>query len=297
MSDRIKLVLAFAIVYIVWGSTYLGIRIAVHDLPPGLMAGVRFVLAGLVLLAFGKAMGKRGPASRHDWVACAIMAVTLVLLGNGLVTWGEQWVESNQAALLITTGAIWTTWFGTFGPRAQSVSAREKIGIAIGLVGAVLLLWPGSGFQFDYFAGQLAILGAPLAWSLGTIYSRSYPVRMSPLMFAAVQMLMGGAMLLIYGLLAGELPRWQWTFSGIGAMLYLTLFGSCLAYGTYIWLIQHTTPARLGTIAYVNPVVAVILGWVVLDEALAGTRLLGAAVILLGVTLITWKAPAPSRTR
>ena len=294
MSDKLKIAVAFAIVYIVWGSTYLGIRIAVHDLPPGLMAGVRFVLAGLILLAVGAAMGKPGPKTRHDWISSLIMAVALVLLGNGLVTWGEQWVESNQAALLITTGAIWTAWFGTFGPKAQSVSRREKTGIAIGLAGAALLLWPKSGLQFDYFAGQLAILAAPIAWSMGTIYSRTYPAHMSPLMFAGLQMFLGGLMLLIYGVLAGELPRWQWTFNGIAAMLYLTIFGSCIAYGTYVWLIQHTTPARLGTIAYVNPVVAVILGWLALGETLTGARLAGAVVILVGVTMITWR---PSRKR
>lgn len=291
MSDRFRIAGAFAIVYIVWGSTYLGIRIAVHDLPPGLMAGVRFVLAGLIMLSVGVALGKRGPATRHDWIASLVMAVALVLLGNGLVTWGEQWVESNQAALLITTGAIWTAWLGTFGAKAQPVSGREKTGIAIGLVGAALLLWPKSGLQMDYLAGQLAILGAPIAWSLGTIYSRTYPAHMSPIMFAGLQMLLGGLMLIGYGLLAGELPRWQWTFNGIAAMLYLTIFGSCIAYGTYVWLIQHTTPARLGTIAYVNPVVAVLLGWLVLDESLQGPRLAGAVVILVGVTMITWRSP------
>lgn len=291
VSDRFRIAGAFAIVYIVWGSTYLGIRIAVHDLPPGLMAGVRFVLAGLIMLSVGVALGKRGPATRHDWIASLVMAVALVLLGNGLVTWGEQWVESNQAALLITTGAIWTAWLGTFGAKAQPVSGREKTGIAIGLVGAALLLWPKSGLQMDYLAGQLAILGAPIAWSLGTIYSRTYPAHMSPIMFAGLQMLLGGLMLIGYGLLAGELPRWQWTFNGIAAMLYLTIFGSCIAYGTYVWLIQHTTPARLGTIAYVNPVVAVLLGWLVLDESLQGPRLAGAVVILVGVTMITWRSP------
>ncbi|MBT8389751.1 MAG: EamA family transporter, partial [Altererythrobacter sp.] len=117
----------------------------------------------------------------------------------------------------------------------------------------------------------------------------------SPLMFAGLQMLLGGLMLVLYGILAGELPRWQWTFNGIAAMAYLTIFGSCIAYGTYVWLIQHTTPAKLGTIAYVNPVVAVTLGWLVLDEGLAGTRLIGAAVILAGVTMITWR-PLRKRT-
>ena len=297
MSDRLKIILAFAIVYIVWGSTYLGIRIAVHDLPPGLMAGVRFVVAGLILLIIARLSGHAGPRTRHDWIASVIMGVLLVLLGNGLVTWGEQWVESNQAALLITTGAIWTTWLGTYGAKAQSVSSREKVGVGIGLIGAALLLWPRAGLRMDYVGGQLAILGAPIAWSIGTIYSRTYPAQVSPLVFAGLQMIFGGAMLLVYGVLAGELPRWQWTFNGIAAMAYLTIFGSCIAYGTYVWLIQHTTPARLGTIAYVNPVVAVILGWLVLGERLEGTRLIGAAIILAGVTMITWRAPRRASAR
>ncbi len=278
-------------VYLVWGSTYLGIRIAVHDLPPGLMAGVRFVIAGVIMLIIARIIGLAGPRTRHDWVAALIMGILLVLLGNGLVTWGEQWVESNQAAMLVSTGAIWTTWFGTFGARAARVSLREKSGIAIGFLGAAMMLWPRAGLQLDYLAAQAAILAAPLAWSMGTIYARTYPVSVSPLMFTSMQMLIGGFLLLGYGVLAGELPRWQWTLNGLAALAYLTLFGSCLAYGTYVWLIQQTTPARLGTIAYVNPLVAVALGWLVLDEALTGLRLAGALVILAAVTLVTWRSP------
>lgn len=291
MRHNHKITLAFAVVYTVWGSTYLGIRIAVHDLPPGLMAGARFVIAGVIMLAIARILGVPGPRTRHDWVAAFIMGIALVLLGNGLVTWGEQWVESNQAAMLVSTGAIWTTWLGTFGARATTVSAREKLGIAIGFLGAALMLWPRQGLQLQYFTAQAAILGAPIAWSIGTIYARSYPVSAPPLVFAAMQMLIGGCLLLIYGVVAGELPRWQWTFKGIAALAYLTVFGSCIAYGTYVWLIHQTTPARLGTIAYVNPLVAVVLGWLVLDEALTGLRLVGALVILAGVILVSWRRP------
>lgn len=291
MNHSHKVTLAFAVVYTVWGSTYLGIRIAVHDLPPGLMAGVRFVVAGLIMLLIARVLGVPGPRTRHDWIAAVIMGFALVLLGNGLVTWGEQWVESNQAAMLVSTGAIWTTWLGTFGARAAAVSLREKAGIAIGFAGAALMLWPRQGLQLEYFTAQAAILGAPIAWSIGTIYARTYPVSVPPLMYTAMQMLIGGFFLLIYGVLAGELPRWQWTFNGLAALAYLTVFGSCIAYGTYVWLIHQTTPARLGTIAYVNPLVAVVLGWLVLGESLTGLRLAGAFVILAGVILVSWRKP------
>ncbi|MEL7450545.1 MAG: EamA family transporter, partial [Pseudomonadota bacterium] len=203
MNHNLKLALAFAVVYVVWGSTYLAIRIAVHDLPPALMAGVRFLLAGLIMLALARYQKAPWPTSRHDWTTCLLLAVLMVFLGNGLVTWGEQWVESNQAALLISTGAIWTTFFGTFGARAVAVSTREKAGIAVGLTGAVLMLWPEEGLRTDYLLAQGAILAAPVCWSIGTIYARTYPVSLKPIMFAAVQMLLGSLILLTYAVAAG----------------------------------------------------------------------------------------------
>ncbi len=297
MNHSLKLAVAFGVVYVVWGSTYLAIRIAVHDLPPALMAGVRFLVAGLIMLALARYHRAPWPASRHDWLTSLLMAVLMVFLGNGLVTWGEQWVESNQAALLVSTGAIWTAFFGSFGARAVAVSAREKAGIGVGLAGAMLMLWPEEGLKVDYLLAQGAILAAPVSWSIGTIYARTYPVSMTPAMFTAVQMLLGGLLLLLYGLAAGELPRWQWSPSGLWALAYLTLFGSCLAYGTYVWLIQHTSPARLGTITYVNPMVAVLLGWLILGERLSGSRLGGALVIVLGVALVTLKSGRGAKPR
>ena len=289
MNHSLKLALAFAVVYVVWGSTYLAIRIAVHDLPPALMAGVRFLAAGLIMLTLARYQGAPWPVSRHDWFTSLLLAVLMVFLGNGLVTWGEQWVESNQAALLVSTGAIWTAFFGSFGARAVAVSAREKAGIAVGLAGALLMLWPEEGLKVDYLLAQGAILAAPISWSIGTIYARTFPVSLTPTIFTAVQMLLGGALLFAYGMAAGELPRWQWSPAGLWALAYLTVFGSCLAYGTYVWLIQQTSPARLGTITYVNPMVAVLLGWLVLGESLSGSRLGGALIIVLGVALVTLK--------
>ena len=142
----------------------------------------------------------------------------------------------------------------------------------------------------EIFLGQLAIVIAPIAWALGTAYARHQDLGVSPLMFAAMQMLAGGLMLTVAGLAAGEAGRWTWTVPGIGALAYLTLFGSCLAYGTYIWLIGQTTPARLGTIAYINPLIATFLGWWILDEVLTLTQLVGAGVIVAGVVLVSLRS-------
>jgi drug/metabolite transporter (DMT)-like permease len=297
--SRLALVTAFAIVYIVWGSTYLAIGISVRDLPPGLLAGVRFIIAGLALGTLALARGQPLPRTRGDWGTAAILAVAFVVLGNGVVTWAQQWVPSNQAALIIASSALFTAWFGTFGRRGVALSRATKAGLFAGLLGTALLVWPeGSADEVpggDLLWPKAAIVLSTLAWSWGVMYSRNSSVTMKPLMFAACQMLIGGSILVVIGVANGELARWTWTLAGIGGMLYLTVFGSCLAYATYMWLINHTTPARLGTIAYVNPAIATALGWWVLGESLTGLQLAGMAVILLSVAWVTISARAIGR--
>ncbi len=281
---------AFFIAYTVWGSTYLAIRIAVHDLPPGLLAGVRFILAGLILGAAALLRGQPWPRAAKDWRAASVMGVLLVVIGNGFVTWAEQWVPSNQAAVIIASGAFWTAWLGTFGPRGVPLSGQARLGLLIGFAGVLLMVWPEGKLDTGIFLGQVAIVIAPIAWAAGTAYARHQDLGVSPLMFAAMQMLAGGLMLTVAGLAAGETARWTWTPAGLGALAYLTLFGSCLAYGTYVWLIGQTTPARLGTIAYVNPVIATFLGWWILNETLTPAQLAGAGVIVLGVILVSLRS-------
>lgn len=297
--SRLAIIAAFAIVYIVWGSTYLAIRIAVQELPPALLAGVRFIIAGLALGALALARGQSLPKSRGEWGTAAILATAFIVLGNGLVTWAEQWVPSNQAALIIASSALFTAWFGTFGRRAVPLSGATKLGLFAGLVGTALLVWPERSAE-DAPGGDLlwpkaVILMSTLAWSWGVMYSRNAIVTMKPLMFAACQMLIGGSILTLVGLANGELARWTWTLPGIGGLLYLTVFGSCLAYATYMWLLNQTTPARLGTVAYVNPAIATLLGWWVLDETLSGMQLTGMAVILASVAWVTISARAIGR--
>lgn len=286
MASTVRLGIAFAIVYLVWGSTYLVIRIAVHDIPPGLLAGIRFVIAGVILGALALARGERLPASAREWRAVAVMSVAMIVIGNGAVHWAEQFVPSNLTALIISSSALWTAWFGTFGPRAVPLNTGSRIGLAIGMIGVLLLVWPQGEIAGMRIWALGAIVLSSLAWSAGAIYGRGLRLELPPLIFAAIQMLVGGGVLWVIGLSAGQMERVAWTGAGIAGMLYLTVFGSCVAYATYVWLIRHATPARLSTIAYVNPVVAAFLGWLVLDESLDPLQITGTVIILLGVILV-----------
>lgn len=297
--SRAAMFTAWAIVYVVWGSTYLMIRLSVADLPPALLAGVRFILASLVLAGLAAARGQRLPRTLAEWRVCAVMGAALVVIGNGLVTWAEQWVPSNQAALIVASSALWTAWFGTFGPRGVPLGKAAVAGLVLGLAGVALLVWPQAEVDAapggDLLWPKAAIVLSTLAWSWGVMYGRNTDHGLSPLMFAAGQMFAGGVMLTSIGLAAGEAARWQWTLQGIGGMLYLTVFGSCLAYATYIWLIRQTTPARLSTIAYINPAIATLLGWWLLDEALTPVQMAGMVVILASVLWVSITGRARAR--
>lgn len=298
-SPRILVVAAFAVVYVVWGSTYLAIRIAVQDLPPALLAGVRFLLAGMALAAIAAARGEAWPATKQDWLTTGVLAIAFIVLGNGVVTWAEQWVPSNQAALIVASSALFTAWFGTYGRRGVPLSVATRLGLFAGLGGTGLMVWPQGAVAEPADGGLLwpkaAIVLSAIAWSWGVMFSRNSSIAVKPLMFIACQMLIGGAVLTLSGLASGEAARWTWTLRGIGGLLYLTVFGSCLAYATFMWLINQTTPARLGTIAYVNPAIAALLGWWVLGESLTGVQLAGMGVILVSVAWVTVSARSVGR--
>ena len=284
--QRLRLVAAFAVVYIVWGSTYFAIRIGVQDIPPFLLGGARNASAGLVLMLVAMASGQLPPWRSPDWATALPVGILMITLANGLTTLSEVWVPSNQAALISVSSALWTAWFGTFGPRGHALSTRSRLGLAIGFAGAVLLLIPGHGFSLEHLGAQSLILISTLCWAAGAMYGRARAPSTPPLMLAAMQMFTGGIVLLVLGFITGEGPHWQWTGRGVGAVLYLAAFGSCMSYTTYIWLIRHVTPDKLSTIAYVNPLVAVILGWISLGETLSWPQFVGMIVILSGVVLI-----------
>ncbi|WP_406698464.1 drug/metabolite exporter YedA [Singulisphaera sp. Ch08] len=291
-SERKKwlTIAAFAVVYLVWGSTYLAIRFGLQSMPPLLMAGSRFLVAGTILCGWALARGASLP-TRGQWLRATVAGILMLVLGNGCVTWAEQYVPSGIAALLVASEPFWlvlTAW-GFFGGRRPGL--RTSAGLMIGLMGVGLLVTPeGGGANGAMLAGSLAIILAAFAWAVGSLYLRRAALPESPALSTGMQMLSGGAILAGLGLLRGEAAGFQLstvTTTSVLAWLYLIGFGSILAFTAYIWLLTETTPARLSTYAYVNPVVAVLLGSVVAHEPIAPLGWAAMVVIVASVALVT----------
>ncbi len=284
---RVKVIAAFVIVYLVWGSTYLAIRVGAETLPPVLFAGVRFLLAGLVLAVYARANGQNFPNTASEWQTISVGGILLLACANTLVVWGEKSVPSNQAALIAATTALWITALGTLGARGQKLGWRSALGLVLGLGGVATLLVPGGSLALDHPSGQFAILAAALSWAIGSIYVKRRMPTTPPLMSAAMQSLVAGMILCITGLLVGEAGRWNWTPKATLALAYLIVFGSCLAYAAYVWLLHAVSPSALSTYAYINPAVAVVLGWWILKETLGPHQVAGMLIILSAVVLVS----------
>lgn len=289
---------ALATLYLVWGSTYLGIRIAIHTIPPLLMASARFAIAGVLLYAWsvrrGDTAGDR--PSRSQWLATAIVGVLLLAGGNGGVSWGEQFVPSGVAALLVASVPIWMVVFAHF-TGDDRISWPVAGGLVIGLAGVALLVQP-SGAGTNHLLGSLVILGAAFSWAAGSIYARRAPLPRRPLVSTGMEMIAGSVALLLFAVLTGELGKvhlekvsWQ----SLAALGYLVVFGSLLAFSAYVWLLRHTRTAVAGTYAFVNPAVAVLLGWAFAGEVITTRVLIGGAVIMLAVVLVVVSAPTLRR--
>lgn len=294
-SRRAKLILAFGIVYLVWGSTYLVASIGVHALPPVLFGGFRFICAGILLGLTAVALGRGFPLDATEWRHLFIVAVGSVVIPNGLTNWAMQTVASNQTAILNASAALWIALFATQGRRAHALDRRTVIGLVIGFAGATLIVWPRGGLVAGDFGMQLLILLAVFVWSATTVYIRNVHSKLDLLSFSAVQMLLGGLMMTGVGLAIGEAERWTWSRPGLMAMAYLTVASSCLAYTAFSWLARNTTPAMVGTYSYVNPAIAAMLGWWFLDEHLGVNQLMGMAVMFVGVGLVSWPGVAVKR--
>ncbi|HMU61773.1 MAG TPA: EamA family transporter [Gemmatimonadales bacterium] len=295
-----RLVLAWAAVYLIWGSTYLGIRFAIESIPPLLMAGSRHLLAGLLLFAWSRLWQRVPNPGRQDWTRAAGLGLLMLVTANGATTWAEQLVPSGLTALIVCTSALWLVllnwlWLGAVRPGARTV-----VGLIAGFGGVALLVVPGNfaGSEHVSLLGALVLTGAALSWSVGSIYAIKLPRPRFPTLFVSQQMIVAGAVLLVVAALTGELhgfaPSAISSTSAV-AYLYLAVFGSLISYSAYFWLIRHTTPDRLATISYVNPLVAVILGWALAGESLSLRILLAAAVILCAVGLITSTRMQPRR--
>jgi len=287
-SRRAKLILCFAIVYVVWGSTYLVASIGVHALPPILFGGIRFICAGILLGITALALGRRFPLDATEWRHLVIVAVGSVLVPNACTNWAMQYVASSQTAILNASAALWIALFATRGRRAHALDRRTFTGLVIGFAGAALIVWPRGSLSTGHFGMQLLILLAVFVWSATTVYIRNVHSKLDLLSFSAVQMSLGGLMMTGVGLAMGEAGNWTWSKPGLIAMAYLTIASSCLAYTAFAWLAKNTTPAMVGTYSYVNPAIAAILGWWFLDEQLGGNQLIGMAIMFAGVALVNW---------
>jgi drug/metabolite transporter (DMT)-like permease len=286
-----KTLLAFAILYLVWGSTYFAIRVGVREVPPFLFAAIRFLIAGLVLYGWVFAHGESSP-SGIQWGSVCLLAILFFLLDYGLVYWAEQRVPSGiTAVMMATTPAFMALWEISF-LKTQRLTLRLVLALLIGLGGVAVLMSRSlnlGGAPVDR-AGALALILAALSWSVASVLTRKLPLPSSQVMSSAVQMLAGGMFLALAAAARGEfrdfhpwaLSRGTWL-----ALLYLTVAGSIMAFTAYLWLIHHESPTKVVTYAYVNPVVAVLLGYFAGGEALGRRTILGALFILISVVLIT----------
>jgi drug/metabolite transporter (DMT)-like permease len=291
--SRLRVVLAFAAVYVVWGSTYLAIRYAIETLPPFLMAGTRFFIAGAILFGLAGLNGERLRTSLPQWPKAFAIGGLLLLCGNGGVTWAEKYIATGLAALLVATEPLWVVMLNWMLSRRRP-SSKVLLGILIGLAGVGLLVSDGlsrveasSGFSL---AASGVVLVAAFAWAAGSVYANHRPIKGSTSMGAGMQMMAGGSLLLLFGVVAGDLPRLSTmnaSWLSIGAFFYLLVFGSLVGFTAYSWLLKNVTPARAATYAYVNPVVAVLLGWFLASEPLTSRMMIAAGVIIGSVVLIT----------
>lgn len=282
-----KALIAYLIVCVFWGSTYLAIKIGVTELPPFLFAGLRFLIGGLVLLAIARALGDPLPR-RGDWKTLAIVGLMLLAGGNAFVVWSEQYVASGIASIFVVTVAMWTALFDAIIPGGQSeLNWKVMAGLFLGFLGTLLLIGatPAEIMAADK-RGPIALTIASASWSLGTVYAKRHPTKASPYMGAAFQMIVGGATVALVGTLLGEWPAWHLSARGIGAIAYLVVFGSVLGYSAYAYALRHASATIVGTYAYVNPVIAVLLGWLLLHEPVQARTFIAMSMILVAVVWI-----------
>ena len=290
---------AFAIVCIVWGTTYLGIAVAIETVPPLMLTGIRFAAAGAIMLLIARLRGETIPRDRSTLLQLAWVGFLMVGVGNLAVVWAEQHVPSGMAALLVATAPFWMAIIESFRKTGERVDLRGVIGMAIGFAGVAMLVTPkGSGgvWSSALLLGALVIQVGSIGWQLGSAHGK-YKLKHVPLLSSsALQMLSGGLIVGVIGLALGDGARLYFTPRTLIATVYLTVFGSIIAYSAYVFALAHMRTTHSSLYAYVNPVVAVFLGWLVLDEPLTWLSIVAMVVILAGVALVQtsgWRKSAP----
>lgn len=288
-----RVIFAFALVYVFWGSTYLGIGIAVEQIPPLLMTGTRFLIAGLLMLAWCAVSGRKIRVTAAELVRLGTIGALLLTFANPILAHAEEVVPTGLAALIVSMTPLWFLLIDTWMFRGDRISRRGMTGLLLGVAGIVVLLWPKlremSSNPMDRRV-LLAALTLPLAsftWALGSALSKRWQQGIDAFAATGWQMAIAGALNLTLAFGLGEPAQAHWTARGIGAIAYLIVFGSWVGYSAYIWLLQHVPMPKVATYAYVNPVVAVFLGWLVLHETVDAYILFGSVIIIGAVALVT----------
>jgi drug/metabolite transporter (DMT)-like permease len=289
-QHRFRVALSFALVYLMWGSTYMGMRVAVEWIPPYAVGAVRYLISGPLMLACLALLGHRIRIHRQDFTRLLIIAVLLLSISNVGVMWAEEYVPSSLAALVVALVPIFVVALEAWVFRVGRMPVKGIAGLALGAVGLLILLWPriNAGTR----PGRLELLGvgilagASLSWALGSILSHHWNLSVGVFPAVAWQMTLAGLVNSVIALVSGSFYRAHWTPRGLGAIGYLVVCGSWLGFTAYIWLLEHVPPPKAATYAYVNPIVAVFLGWLVLHEKVDAFMLVGAVIIISAVALV-----------
>jgi drug/metabolite transporter (DMT)-like permease len=287
----LNVITAFGLVYFFWGSTYIAIRIGVEHIPAALMSGIRFLIAGVLMLAWCLLTGKPIGLKRADVLRLFVIGTLLLTGGNAVLVWSESYLPSGLAALIVAVVPLWVAIID--GPilGGDRLSSRGWGGLLLGFSGLAILLWPKLTStavleRKQLFAGAILVLGS-LSWAIGSIISRRSQLSVGPFVATGWEMTFAGALNLVLGLLHGDQHHANWAWPGLAAIAYLVTFGSLVGFTAYIWLLEHVPTAKVATYAYVNPVVAVFLGWLILHERLDRFMLAGMIVIVAAVALVT----------
>ncbi len=289
--SRFAVILAFGLVYLFWGSTYLAIDIAVKSIPPALMCAVRFSIAGVVILVVCAATGRRIWYSARQIALAAVVGLLLLMGGNLTLSWAEQTVPSGLAALIIAITPLWFLVLDSLLLGHHRISWRGKAGLGLGIVGLFILFWPElhstTAIGRRELVASVGLIGGSFLWALGSVLSKRWQSGMDVFSATGWQVTAAGVANFLFAVAGGDFSRVVWTTRGVSAVLYLVVCGSWIGYTAYIWLLKHVPTSKVSTYAYVNPVVAVFLGWLILHERVDRFIVMGSVVVVLSVILVT----------
>lgn len=284
--SKARVFAAYAAVYIIWGSTYLAIRYAIETIPPFMMMGARSILAGSVLFVWSRKSGTR--VSREEWLPLVIVAILFFVLGHGLLAWAQKSVASGLAAVLIASDPLWIAVIESLAIKEFRLRGRQILGLMIGFAGIVLLFAPDQSVKINTTAAAIILLSA-ISWSVGAVYSRVAKLPKSATMAAGIELILGGFFLLLVTFLLGEFKHFHPSAVSLRsflALIYLVVFGSIVTFTAYVWLLGVTSATRVATHTYVNPVIAVLLGWSLAGEQFTLMMLIASAIIVFSVYLV-----------